>query len=83
MTSAERVILRVLLDEYENKPEVRGQFGPYGRTMLRTGVEASRVAEVEHTIVGYPLREARNSATDEELRQLFEQHFELIRKALL
>lgn len=49
MTPAERVILRVLAEEYRRPSADRqpGGLGQYGRTRVRCGTTAYRVAEIE------------------------------------
>lgn len=54
MTPAERLILRVLAEEYERQGnDPAGTLGPYGRAGDRLGLRASRVAYVEMETVGW------------------------------
>ena len=53
MTAAERVILRVLADEYR-QPRQPGELGPYGRARVRCGTTAYQVAEIERHHVPWP-----------------------------
>lgn len=52
MTPAERVILRVLAEEYRRHgPRVPGSLGPYGRAGRRLNIDPYRVWDVEETCV--------------------------------
>lgn len=53
MTTAERVILRVLMEEYR-APNAHNEWGPYGRSARRLGMKAFDVAMVEERVVGWP-----------------------------
>lgn len=52
MTPAERLVLRVLMEEY--RTESNGEYGPWGRAGRRLGMHAYDVAMIEDRVVGYP-----------------------------
>lgn len=81
MTPSERVILRVLLDEYVDPSDEPEGFGPYGRAGHRLGVPSSRVAEVVDLRIGFPVTRHLEWQSAE-YRAVWQDHYDRIAQAV-